>query len=1259
MKKIFALILSAVLLVSALPITAYAANAAPEETGVQLDLSQVACLDKDLPHGDTIWVDIAALERDRLPENAQAEDYAALYDEVAAIVTASDEYVDGSLVYAGDTLYWDTPDGMAHGWSPRMRAEVNGSIDADRSGAAAPQTDADASPAGTLSIGEGDGFDLCASDMVIPYSGDNDTVLQSADADSALYQRESLDLAGTGADSDLADTAVTSTAKDIALFAPYHNYNGDIWQDEPELLSELSKTTGGTSKTYNNADATIDAIADSLESCAVVIVYTHGTVDRCGTMYDTRVSNSSYLCLTTGTGITSGDTAWVTGKFGRYRHAYSIGTSSQANNHEVFAVDGTAIANHMDQQAPNNLLWMHSCLTMATDGLCRPLMNNGVGVVLGYSKPVSSYGGKVYTDFFFESMLTGATVSTAARYMKQQAGCDWDPIFKQMDYYNAISTGVAFPVFAADYTPYPGQYSVDGTQTVSSQWRLPFKNDTSFLKRSVINVNILQRIDCAFPFTPNFTSVKLLSGSLPDGMLLYCSSSEIYVRGTPTATGVYSSKYQLVSSGTTYTLNIIIAVVNSQNVDKTYSYSFTSGSSYSTYVDPGYDYFSCRKISGELPPHMKATMTSSGLHIETKSWVNSSGQNVTYKVMAGEYQSLYEIVTMNGTRYMCTIKITVNAKSSSTLLDRTVSMIKGVEGIVNINDTRYFRIEVRSGSLPDGVRPTYSYDQGFCILGTPAAAGTFTAQLRLYKFDGSYSDLTLKVKVVDPSAADCTVRLYDIYGTEYSNALRNGNTTYTLPDYTRTLPDGVRFTEWWCDGKTYKPGDTITVNAMSVDVYALCADIEPISSVGVSGVVAPKAGAAPTYTAAAPSGAFYMVEDYNEGYWKNGVCWYHSGSPMSSSDKFAAGEKYTVNVSLVPKSDTYEFATSGLSGTVNTNPAKAAAFSSSTAKINIYVEYTFTCPSPIVISSVTVTGITEPIAGAAPKEDCTLPSGAGYRAAQVNWGAVTWYNEDGDILNPNTDTFKAGEKYSAQVTLLANDGYEFTESGLTGTINGKDATKSIFIATAKKRIYISRWFTCVTTTVISSVKVTGVTAPAAGSTPAYAASVPYHNSYLVEDYNDDNCWRNGVCWYDWNGNAMSFTDTFVGGKNYTVQVSLIPSSPGYQFATSGLSGTLNGYNATVKAFSSYTATVNIYAQYTFTCTGSSNLILGDTDGDGKVSILDATAIQRHLASLPTTAYNEKAADADEDSKVTILDATAIQRHLASLPTNKNIGKPIA
>ena len=70
----------------------------------------------------------------------------------------------------------------------------------------------------------------------------------------------------------------------------------------------------------------------------------------------------------------------------------------------------------------------------------------------------------------------------------------------------------------------------------------------------------------------------------------------------------------------------------------------------------------------------------------------------------------------------------------------------------------------------------------------------------------------------------------------------------------------------------------------------------------------------------------------------------------------------------------------------------------------------------------------------------------------------------------------------------------------------------------------------------------------------------------------------------------------------------------------------------------------------------SKALLGDADGDGEVTILDATAIQRYLASLPNPTFFEPAADADEDGEVTILDATAIQRHLASLSSNPNIGK---
>ena len=70
-------------------------------------------------------------------------------------------------------------------------------------------------------------------------------------------------------------------------------------------------------------------------------------------------------------------------------------------------------------------------------------------------------------------------------------------------------------------------------------------------------------------------------------------------------------------------------------------------------------------------------------------------------------------------------------------------------------------------------------------------------------------------------------------------------------------------------------------------------------------------------------------------------------------------------------------------------------------------------------------------------------------------------------------------------------------------------------------------------------------------------------------------------------------------------------------------------------------------------------IMGDADLDGTVSILDATAIQRHLAEIKTLADSAMAlSDVDEDKEVSILDATCIQRYLADLPTDSVVGKKV-
>ena len=70
-------------------------------------------------------------------------------------------------------------------------------------------------------------------------------------------------------------------------------------------------------------------------------------------------------------------------------------------------------------------------------------------------------------------------------------------------------------------------------------------------------------------------------------------------------------------------------------------------------------------------------------------------------------------------------------------------------------------------------------------------------------------------------------------------------------------------------------------------------------------------------------------------------------------------------------------------------------------------------------------------------------------------------------------------------------------------------------------------------------------------------------------------------------------------------------------------------------------------------------ILGDADGDGNVTVIDATWIQRYLADMKVpNAFNEAAADADADGDVSIIDATWIQRWLAEMTIPYPIGKTI-
>ncbi len=69
------------------------------------------------------------------------------------------------------------------------------------------------------------------------------------------------------------------------------------------------------------------------------------------------------------------------------------------------------------------------------------------------------------------------------------------------------------------------------------------------------------------------------------------------------------------------------------------------------------------------------------------------------------------------------------------------------------------------------------------------------------------------------------------------------------------------------------------------------------------------------------------------------------------------------------------------------------------------------------------------------------------------------------------------------------------------------------------------------------------------------------------------------------------------------------------------------------------------------------LLKGDVDGDGNISIQDATTIQMYIAELPIFC-NIEVADVEGDDVVSIIDATLVQLYLAGFENDYHIGEQI-
>ena len=385
-----------------------------------------------------------------------------------------------------------------------------------------------------------------------------------------------------------------------------------------------------------------------------------------------------------------------------------------------------------------------------------------------------------------------------------------------------------------------------------------------------------------------------------------------------------------------------------------------------------------------------------------------------------------------------------------------------------------------------------------------------------------------------------------------------------------------------------------------------------------------------------------IIGDMNSPYCIDGVAWYDYTTQtfMNFSDKFEEGHVYEINVAVETLGDMY-FPTdangdAAVVGYVNGNKATTET-AGETGKYYARICYAFGDKRQEV-SHVDVTGVATPSVGAHP--DFTVADTSRYYINGVFWKDITT-----DDHLKETDVFEAGHTYELEVWLRTYDDYKFKTDldgwiDITATIGSKKA--EVVLPGAHNAAILSVTYTLNAPQVISYVDISEVVEPISGATPAMSA-------YCITN----GCNVDTVSWYD-------ITDTkavkleagskFVAGRRYRVVVGVVAEGNSTFYMVDGYNettGSINGEMASV--FGSHDDKfVEFYYDFD-PCQANITGILGDVDGDKKVSVMDATEIQMYKAQMKDLTDEQKLrADADKDNLVSVMDATQIQRLVAQL-----------
>lgn len=232
-------------------------------------------------------------------------------------------------------------------------------------------------------------------------------------------------------------TKNSTSSRNVLLVGPYYGHDSSFTDQYRNEADSIAQYTFGSVTVLQSTGATGPAIANACPDAGVVIFDSHGT----------QYGSSSYLCLTTNSGITSQD----------YQNGWAVNAGSAAY------IDGRYIQNHAPANLPNSFFWMAICEGMKRQGngtTGTALLAKGAGCVYGYSQSVTFAGDYEYEETFWNLMKTeNATVAEALAVMIEVHGIP-DP----------YGNDHAYPIVMSPVDPFPS--NPDGPQVVNCDWTL-------------------------------------------------------------------------------------------------------------------------------------------------------------------------------------------------------------------------------------------------------------------------------------------------------------------------------------------------------------------------------------------------------------------------------------------------------------------------------------------------------------------------------------------------------------------------------------------------------------------------------------------------------------------------------------------------------------------------------------------------------------------------------------------------------------------